>query len=76
MRLDLKKLSWVVRMAQEHRETGSSDEAADLAVDHVNRWLDHKQRLAAKRKKRAKSCPNCGLDSRSGRHSCIDTSSP
>lgn len=75
MRLDLKKLTWVVRMAQEHRETGSSDEAADLAVDHVNRWLEHKERLASKRRKRAKSvCPNCGLNHKS--RGCIDTSSP
>lgn len=72
MRLDLSKLSWVVRLAQDHRETSCSDEAADLAVEHVNRWLAFRERQVAKRRRAAKKkpCPNC--HKHHGRYGCVD----
>lgn len=72
MRLDSKKVELVLGLANEAAHVLDADEADMLAIAHVRAWLDYRAKLLARRGR----CPNCGLASRSGRHSCIDTSSP
>jgi len=74
VRLDLSQLATVVLMAQTHLDVSAPDEVEELAVKHVSAWLDHKDRLAARRRAARNKCPNCGLRARG--HSCTDTAAP